>query len=131
MTKQEQQEQRHNEICGASWEKCGKGSNKCIDFQNGAKWADKHQPQPSIIILPLEAGRETANAIHGKAFKDTHDMEDAIRAAYAEQPKDEWSMDVEDLIDELGIYNMDDFVCNLNDEIYPTDQWVARVFFTE
>lgn len=85
-----------------------------------------------IIILPLELGRETANEINGKEFAGTHALEDAIRAAYDKKPKDEWdeaSLDVEELIDELGIYDLDEFVCQLNDEIYPTDQWVARVFF--
>ena len=82
-----------------------------------------------IIILPLELGRETANEINGKEFAGTHSLEDAIRAAYDKQPKDEFMPDVEDLIDELGIYDVDEFVCQLNDEIYPTDQWVARVFF--
>ena len=37
--------------------------------------------------------------------------------------------DVEDLISEMGIYSIDEFVCQLNDKIYPTDLWVARVFF--
>ena len=84
-----------------------------------------------IVILPVELTRETANAIDGKTFKSVSDLENAIRAAYAKAEKDEWdeeSLNVEDLIDELGIYTLDEFVCQLNDEIYPTDQWVARVF---
>lgn len=84
-----------------------------------------------IVILPLELTRETANAINGKTFKSVSDLESAIRAAYAKAEKGEWdeeSINVEDLIDELGIYTINEFVCQLNDEIYPTDQWVARVF---
>jgi sulfur carrier protein ThiS len=84
-----------------------------------------------IVILPLELTRDTANSINGKTFKSVSDLESAIRAAYAKGEKDEQdeeSLNVEDLIDELGIYTLNEFVCQLNDEIYPTDQWVARVF---
>lgn len=88
--------------------------------------------ETKIIILPLECDRFVANEINGKSFADVHELEDAIRTAYSKKEKDEWekeNIDIEDLIDELGVYDIDEFICQLNDKIYPTDQWVARVFF--
>ena len=89
--------------------------------------------EEKIIILPLELRREVAEKINGQIFDDVAALEEKIREEYiygfdtlvdilAEKE------DVEDLISELGIYSIDEFVCQLNDEIYPTDLWVARVF---
>ena len=87
--------------------------------------------EEKIVILPLVCDRFVANKINGKSFDDIHELEDAIRTAYSEKEKDEWekeNVNIEDLIDELGVYGIDEFICRLNDEIYPTDMWVARVF---
>ena len=89
--------------------------------------------EEKIVIPPLELKRDIAEKINGKTFDNVTALEEKIREEYIysfgtlvdalnEQEN------VEDLIDEMGIYSIDEFVCQLNDEIYPTDMWVARVF---
>jgi len=84
--------------------------------------------EEKIIILPLELRREVAQKINGQTFDDVAELEDAVRREYSKIEQDMGTRDVEELIGELGIYSIDEFVCQLNDEIYPTDLWVARVF---
>lgn len=84
--------------------------------------------EEKIIILPLELSREVAQKINGQTFDNVAALEDMVRCEYSKFERDMWTRDVEELIDELGIYSIDEFVCQLNDEIYPTDLWVARVF---
>ena len=84
--------------------------------------------EEKIVILPLELSREVAQKINGQTFDNVAALEDALRCEYSKIEKDMWTRDAEELIDELGIYSIDEFVCQLNDEIYPNDLWVARVF---
>ena len=81
-----------------------------------------------IVILPLECGRKIAEKLNGKTFDSISTLEDAVRREYSKIEQDMWTRDAEELISELEIYSVDEFVCRLNDECYPTDQWVARVF---
>ena len=89
--------------------------------------------EEKIIILPLELRREVAQKINGQTFDDVAALEEKIREEYIYGFETLVDMlneqeDVEDLISEIGIYSIDEFVCQLNDKIYPTDLWVARVF---
>ena len=89
--------------------------------------------EEKIVILPLELGRDMANKINGQTFDNVAALEEKIREEYVYEFNDLIEVltaqrDVEELIDELGIYSIDEFVCQLNDEIYPKDLWVARVF---
>lgn len=89
--------------------------------------------EEKIVILPIELRRDVAKKINGQTFDDVAALEEKIREEYVngfETLADMLSEqeDVEDLISEIGIYSIDEFVCQLNDKIYPTDLWVARVF---
>ena len=84
--------------------------------------------EEKIVILPLECGRETADKLNGKTFDSISILEDVVCREYSKFEQDIWKRDAEELISELEIYSVDEFVCRLNDEIYPTVQWVARVF---
>ena len=90
--------------------------------------------EEKIIILPLELRRCVAEKINGQIFDDVAALEEKIREEYLNSFNTIIDMfneqeDVEDLISEMGIYSIDEFVCQLNDKFYPTDLWVARVFF--
>lgn len=89
--------------------------------------------EEKIVTLPLELGRDVANKINGQTFDDVAALEEKIRSEYIYEFNNLVEIltaprDVEDLITDLEIYSIDDFVCRLNDEIYPKDLWVARVF---
>ena len=84
--------------------------------------------EEKIVILPLECGRETADKLNDKTFDSISVLEDVVCREYSEFEQDIWKRDAEELISKLEIYSVDEFVCRLNDEIYPTVQWVARVF---
>lgn len=84
--------------------------------------------EEKIVILPLECGRKIAEKLNGKTFDSISVLEDVVCREYSKFEQNTWARDVEELIGELEIYSVDEFVCRLNDEIYPTDQWVARVF---
>jgi len=84
-----------------------------------------------IIVLANELGKETAKELNGKTFNDDEELENAIREAYSKKEKDEWeeeNVDIEDLIDELGIYTLDEYMDQLNGGTYPIDLWVTKIY---
>ena len=84
-----------------------------------------------IIVLANELGEETTKALNGKTFNDDEELENAIREAYSKKEKDEWeeeNVDIEDLIDELGIYTLDEYLDQLNGGTYPVDMWVTKIY---
>ena len=84
--------------------------------------------EEKIVILPLECHRSIAEILNGNTFDSTSTLENVVSREYAKFEQNMWTRDVEELISELEIYSIDEFVCRLNDGYYPTYQWVARVF---
>jgi len=87
--------------------------------------------ETKIVILPLVAGRDVAEKINGKTFAGVNHLHVEIENAYDASDninKDEY-ITAQEVTQEVNVYDLDEFICRLNDEIYPTDQWVAQVHF--
>ena len=83
------------------------------------------------LAIDINNGREFANELYGKTFKNAAEVKDLVKKQGIEN--DDWrEFDYDDdFRPACEVWEIGEYVEKLNDECYPTDYWVTMVYIND